>query len=138
MFYSIAKMTIVFITYILTSYNFWSSVILLIKTFTIVLSLSFPLAIGTMYYMGINGCNPYTSWYGVYHITNLYAFVVWLDTLVGFILSDNLDNAFVATWVLPALYTIVKSYLRNNNNHLVIILETYGLLTKYTNAIWST
>jgi hypothetical protein len=28
------------------------------------------------------------------------------------------------------LYTIVKSYTKNNNNDLVIIPETYGLLTK--------
>jgi hypothetical protein len=31
---------------------------------------------------------------------------------------------------LPNLYIIVKSYSRNNNNHLVILLKTYGLLTK--------
>jgi hypothetical protein len=26
-----------------------------------------------MYYVGINGCNPYTNWYGVYPIVTLYA-----------------------------------------------------------------
>jgi len=49
---------------------------------------------------------------------------------VGFVLSNNLDNAFVTTCVLHGLYTTVKSYSRNNNNHLVILLQTCGLLTK--------
>jgi hypothetical protein len=31
---------------------------------------------------------------------------------------------------LLGLYTTMKSYPRNNNNHLVILPETYGLLTK--------
>jgi hypothetical protein len=46
---------------ILASCNFSNFVILLVKTFTKVLSFSFPLAIGTMYSVGINGCNPYTN-----------------------------------------------------------------------------
>ncbi len=33
-------------------------------------------------------------------------------------------------WVLPSLHTILKSYLKNNNNHLAILPETCGLLTK--------
>jgi len=28
-----------------------------------------------MYFVGINGCNPYTNWYGVYPIAILYAFL---------------------------------------------------------------
>ncbi len=50
---------------------------------------------------------------------------------MGFVISYNLNNASVITWVLPNLYIIVKSYSKNNNNHSVIFLETYGLLTKY-------
>ncbi len=41
--------------------NFFSSIIMQIKTLIEVLSLSFPLAIGTMYSVGINGCNPNTN-----------------------------------------------------------------------------
>jgi hypothetical protein len=56
--------------------------------------------------------------------------MVWLGTHVGFVIFGSFDNAFVTTWVLPNLYTIVKSYYKNNNNHLAILLETCGLLTK--------
>jgi hypothetical protein len=31
---------------------------------------------------------------------------------------------------MHGLYTIVKSFSKNNNNNLVIFPETYGLLTK--------
>jgi hypothetical protein len=45
----------------------------LIKTLTEVLSLWLPPATCTMSYVGINGCNQYTNWYGVYHVVPLYA-----------------------------------------------------------------
>ncbi len=56
--------------------------------------------------------------------------MVWSSTHVGFVLFGNLDNAFVTTWVLPNLYIIVKSYSKNNKNHLAILPKTCGLLTK--------
>ncbi len=49
---------------------------------------------------------------------------------MGFVISSNLDNAFATTWVIPSLYTNVKSFARNINNHLAILPKTYGLLTK--------
>jgi hypothetical protein len=49
---------------------------------------------------------------------------------MGSIIFGSLDNAYATTWDLLGLYTTVKSYSRNNNNHLIILLETYGLLTK--------
>jgi len=54
---------------------------------------------------------------------------------MGSIIFGSLDNAYATTWDLLGLYITVKSYSRNNNNHLIILFETYGLLTKYTNAI---
>ncbi len=56
--------------------------------------------------------------------------MVWLGTPVGSIMFSNLDNASATTWVLLGLYTTVKSYSKNNNNHLIILLQTYGMLTK--------
>jgi hypothetical protein len=46
---------------------------------------------------------------------------------VGSIMSNSLDKT-CATWVLLGLYTIVKSYSKNNSNHLATLLETYGFL----------
>jgi len=34
-----------------------------------------------MYYVGIDGCNPYTNWYGVYPIATLYAILYENNTL---------------------------------------------------------
>ncbi len=60
--------------------------------------------------------------------TNLH---LWFDHAhLWVLIFSNLDNAFATTWILPSLYTIMKSYSRNNNNHLVILPKTYGLLTK--------
>ncbi len=72
---------VVFSTYIFSSYNFSSSIILLVKTFTRIPSFSFPPTIGTMYFVGINGCNPYTNWYGVYHVATLYTFLYEINTI---------------------------------------------------------
>jgi hypothetical protein len=49
---------------------------------------------------------------------------------LGFVKPSSLDNASTTKWILPDLYTIIKSYFRNNNNHLNILPKTYGLLTK--------
>jgi hypothetical protein len=54
------------------------------------------------------------------------ASMVWSNTHVGSIISSSLDNVFATTWVLPGLYTIVKSYSKNNNNHLAILPKTCG------------
>jgi hypothetical protein len=74
--------TIVFATCILASYNFSNFKTMLVKTLIKVLSLWLPLAIGTMYYMGINGCNPYTNWYGVYPVATLYV-VLYENNAIG-------------------------------------------------------
>jgi hypothetical protein len=31
--------------------------------------------------LGINGCNPYTNWYGVYHVATLYAILYENNTV---------------------------------------------------------
>jgi hypothetical protein len=49
-------------------------------------------------------------------------------TLVDSVMSNNLDNAFATTWVLHGLYTFVKSYSKNNNNHLTILAKTVVFL----------
>ncbi len=64
---------IVFVACILSSYNFSNSIIILVKTFIELLFLSFPPTTSIMYSMGINGCNPYTNWYGAYPIVTMYA-----------------------------------------------------------------
>jgi len=56
-------------------------VILLVKTYIEVLSLSFPPIIGIMYYVGINGCNTYTNWYGVYLVATLYTILYENNTI---------------------------------------------------------
>jgi hypothetical protein len=62
--------------------------------------------------------NSFTSFNHSCSVWNKFAFVVWLDTHVGYVISSTLDNA--STWVLPCLYITVKSYSKNNNNHLTI------------------
>jgi hypothetical protein len=49
--------------------------------------------------------------------------MVWSSTPMGYVISSSLDNAFVTTWVMASLYTTVKSYSKNNNNHLVILFK---------------
>jgi hypothetical protein len=63
---------VVFKACILASYNFSNCEILLVKIVIEVLSLWFPPITSTMYSVGINGCNPYTNWYSVYHVVTLY------------------------------------------------------------------
>jgi hypothetical protein len=48
----------------------------------------------------------------------------------GYVILSNLNKTFATTWVLPNLYIVVKSYSRNNNNHLIIIPKTYRWFTK--------
>jgi hypothetical protein len=74
--------------------------------------------------------NYFTSLSHSGFVWNELAYVVWSGTYVGSVISNNLNNACATTWVLPSLYTIVKSYYRNNNNHRAILLETCGLLIK--------
>jgi hypothetical protein len=69
---------------------------------------------------------------------NIFAYVIWLRTLVGFLVFGSIDNSFATTWVHPNLYNMVKSYSKNKNNHLTIQLETCRLFIKYTKAIWFT
>jgi hypothetical protein len=40
---------------------------------------------------------------------------------MNFVIFGSFDNTFATTWVMPGLYINVKSYYRNNNNHLTII-----------------
>ncbi len=49
---------------------------------------------------------------------------------MGSIIFGGLDNAFAIAGVLHGLYTIMKSYSKNNNNHLAIFPKTCGLLSK--------
>jgi len=56
--------------------------------------------------------------------------MVWFNTRMGFVIFGSFNNAFAITWILLSLYTIMKSYSKNNNNHLAILFETYGFLTK--------
>ncbi len=62
---------------------------MLVKTLTKVLSFSFPPVMGIIYSMGINGCNSYTNWYGVYSIVNLYAIIYENNTM------DRCSSQFV-------------------------------------------
>ncbi len=57
---------------------------------------------------------------------------MWFDhgTPMGFVVFGSVDNASTTTWILHGLYTIVKSYSKNNNNHLAILPEICGLLTR--------
>jgi hypothetical protein len=45
---------------------------------------------------------------------------------MGYIISSNLDYASVTTRVFLGLYIIMKSYLKNNNNHAIIFPKTCG------------
>ncbi len=83
----------------LASYNLSNFETLLVKTPTEVLFLWLPLAIGTMYSMGINGCNPYTNWYGVYPITILYAILY----------ENNIVDRCSSQFILFSLTKLVKS-----------------------------
>jgi hypothetical protein len=74
--------------------------------------------------------NILTSFNHYGSVKNKLVSVVCFGILEGFVTSGNVNKTYVTTRVLPGLYTIVKSYSRNNNNHLVILLETYGLFTK--------
>jgi len=56
-----------------------------------------------MYSMGINGCNPYTNWYGVYHVTTLYGVY-----LVVTMYENNIINKCSSQFVLFSLINLVK------------------------------
>jgi hypothetical protein len=61
---------------------------------------------------------------------NKLASMVYYGTLEASMTSCNLHKAFATTLLLPCLYTTMKSCFRNNSNHLVIFLKTFGLFTK--------
>jgi hypothetical protein len=76
------------------------------------LFLSFPLAIVTMYFMGINGCNPYTNWYGVYLVAILYVVLyeitLWADVHPNLLYSltnlvENLPSTLLVDLAYPFL-----------------------------------
>jgi hypothetical protein len=46
--------------------------------------------------MGINGCNPYTNWYGVYLVATLYAILYENNTIDR--CSSNLFYFHWLTW----------------------------------------
>jgi len=71
-----------------------------------------------------------TSFNHLGFMLNKLAFVVWSCTPVGFVICSNLDNAFAITWVLLAYTLLWNHILGSNSNHLTILLETCGLLTK--------
>jgi len=52
-----------------------------------------------MYFMGINGCNPYTNWYGVYHVATLYADLY----------ENNIVDKCSSQFVLFSLINLVNS-----------------------------
>ncbi len=63
-----------------------------------------------MYSMGINGCNPYTNWYGVYPIATLYV-VLYENSIVDrcssqFVLLSliNLVNSVLGTLLIDLAY----------------------------------
>ncbi len=57
---------------------------------------------------------------------------------VSFVECGNNDNALAKRCEHFDLYTIMTSYAKNNNNHLTIHPKSFGLLTMYISAIWST
>jgi len=58
-----------------------------------------PPTISTMYSMGINGCNPYTNWYGVYPVATLYVVLY----------ENNIVDRCSSQSVLFSLINLVKS-----------------------------
>ncbi len=52
-----------------------------------------------MYFVGINGCNPYTNWYGVYPIVTLYVVLY----------ENNTINKCSSQYVLFSLTNLVNS-----------------------------
>ncbi len=57
---------------------------------------------------------------------------------ISFVECGNNDIALAKRCEHFGLYTIMTSYAKNNNNHLTIDSKSFGLLTMYTSAIWST
>lgn len=57
---------------------------------------------------------------------------------VSFVECGNNDNALAKRCEHFGLYTIMTSYAKNNNSHLTMDPKSFGLLTMYTSAIWST
>ncbi len=84
---------------ILVSYIFSNFITLLIKTLTGVLPFSFPPTIGTMYFVDVNGCNPYTNWYGVYLVAILYVIMY----------ENNIVNKCSSQYVLFLLINLVNN-----------------------------
>jgi len=54
-----------------------------------------------MYYVGINGCNPYINWYGVYHVVILYVVLY----------ENNSVDRCSSQFVLFSLINLVNSVL---------------------------
>ncbi len=90
------RILVISIVCILVSCNFSSCVILLVKTLIEFIFFSFPPTIGIIYSMGINGCNPYTNWYGVYLVATLYAILYENNTIDR--CSSNLFYFHWLTW----------------------------------------
>ncbi len=63
------------------------------------MSLSFPPITNTMYFVGINGCNPYTNWQGLYHVITLYAIFY----------ENNIVDKCSSQFVLFSLTNLVNS-----------------------------
>ncbi len=56
-----------------------------------------------MYFVGINGCNPYSNWYNVYHVVTLYAILYE---------NNNVDKCS-SQFVLFSLTNLVNNVWNN-------------------------
>ncbi len=112
-------MPVISILYILASCNFFNFETLLVKTFTEVLYFWLPLVTSTMYFIGINGCNPYTNWYNVYPIIILYIIMyennsVWSCSSQSIILSlIKLVNRIPSTLLIDSNRQCHIIYIKN-------------------------
>ncbi len=79
-----------------------------------------------------------TSYSHSYWSKNNDASVV-LSSTPGFSVAlRSCERAYAIKWKCLGLYTIKKSYFRNNNSHFAICPNSWGFLTRYSNAMWLT
>jgi hypothetical protein len=64
----------------------------------------------------------------------MYLFIV--STLAGLIGPIKSRPHFIKGSFRSVVTNLAIPYFKNNNNHLAILPNTYGLLTKYTRTIW--
>jgi hypothetical protein len=60
-----------------------------------------------------------------------------LGTLGFLVALKSCEKVSTTKWKCIGLYTIEKSYSRNNNSHLKIHPNSWSFFMRYNNAMWS-